>query len=107
VYKSGGGCSDFLDILFLPLPIWTLAGVETYQMIGLPAMPFITNACMNGIKNFDADYAMEAMRVSAMKDTCGFSWRVNNFKFEYEQSKDQTGIFGSNRFIVNKCLSFL
>lgn len=55
------------------LPIWTLAGVETYQMIGLPSMPVITNAYMNGITGFDADYAMEAMRESAMKDTCGFS----------------------------------
>ncbi len=55
------------------LPIWTLAGVETYQMTGLPAIPIITNAYMNGIKNFDTDYAMKAMRRSAMKDTCGFS----------------------------------
>ena len=55
------------------LPIWTLAGVETYQMIGLPAMPFITNAYLNGIHGFDTNYAMEAMRVSAMKDTCGYS----------------------------------
>lgn len=55
------------------LPIWTLAGVETYQMIGLPSMPVITNAYMNGITNFDTDYAMKAMKISAMKDTCGFS----------------------------------
>jgi predicted alpha-1,2-mannosidase len=55
------------------LPIWTLAGVETYQMIGLPAMPFITNAYLNGINGFNTNYAMEAMRVSAMKDTCGYS----------------------------------
>lgn len=55
------------------LPIWTLAGMETYQMTGLHAMPMITNAYMNGIKSFDTDYAMKAMRKSAMKDTCGFS----------------------------------
>lgn len=55
------------------LPIWTLASVETYQMIGLPAMPFITNAYLNGINGFNTNYAMEAMRVSAMKDTCGYS----------------------------------
>lgn len=55
------------------LPIWTLAGIETYCMIGLHSMPVITNAYMNGIKKFDTDYAMKAMRVSAMKDTCGFS----------------------------------
>lgn len=55
------------------LPIWTLAGVETYQMIGLHSMPVITNAYMNGITNFDIEYAMKAMRESAMKDTCGYS----------------------------------
>ena len=55
------------------LPIWTLAGVESYQMIGLSTMPVITNAYMNGITSFDVDYAMEAMQVSAMKDTCGYS----------------------------------
>lgn len=54
------------------LPIWTLAGVETFQMIGLHAMPVITNAYLNGIL-FDTDKAMEAMVTSAMKDTCGFS----------------------------------
>lgn len=55
------------------LPIWTLAGVETYQMTGLPAMPVITNAYMNGIRDFDTDYAMVAMRESAMRDTSGYS----------------------------------
>ena len=55
------------------LPIWVLAGGETYQMIGLHAMPVITNAFMNGITNFDTKFAMKAMRESAMKDTCGYS----------------------------------
>lgn len=55
------------------LPIWTLAGVETYQMIGIHSMPLITNGYMNGITDFDADLAMKAMIESAMKDTCGYS----------------------------------
>ncbi|WP_139956722.1 GH92 family glycosyl hydrolase [Flavicella sediminum] len=55
------------------LPIWTLAGTETYQMIGLPAMPVITNAYLNEVRGFDINYAMEAMRASAMKDTIGYS----------------------------------
>jgi predicted alpha-1,2-mannosidase len=55
------------------LPIWTLANAETYQMIGLPAIPFIANAYLSGVRNFDTDYALEAMQVSAMKDTSGFS----------------------------------
>lgn len=55
------------------LPIWTLAGVETYQMVGIHSMPLITNAYMNGITGFDTELAMEAMVESAMKDTCGYS----------------------------------
>lgn len=55
------------------LPIWTLAGVETYQMTGIHSMPLITNAYMNGVRNFDTELAMLAMVESAMKDTCGYS----------------------------------
>lgn len=55
------------------LPIWTLAGMETYQMIGLHSMPLITNSVMNGVTGFDTKQALEAMVNSAMKDTCGFS----------------------------------
>lgn len=55
------------------LPIWTLAGVETYQMTGIHSMPLITNAYMNGVRNFDTKLAMRAMVESAMKDTCGYS----------------------------------
>lgn len=55
------------------LPIWTLAGVETYQMTGIHSMPLITNAYMNGIRGFDTELAMQAMVESAMKDTCGYS----------------------------------
>lgn len=55
------------------LPIWTLAGMETYQMIGIHSMPMITNCYMNGITGFDTRLAMEAMIQSAMKDTCGYS----------------------------------
>ncbi|KFC59596.1 hypothetical protein FEM08_16450 [Flavobacterium gilvum] len=55
------------------LPIWTLSGMETYQMIGLHSMPMITNCYLNGIKGFDTKFAMNAMTQSSMKDTCGFS----------------------------------
>lgn len=55
------------------LPIWTLAGMETYQMIGIHSMPLITNCFMNGIKDFDTKQALEAMVHSSMKDTCGYS----------------------------------
>lgn len=55
------------------LPIWTLAGMETYQMIGLHSMPMIANCFQNGITGFDKDLALKAMVESAMKDTCGYS----------------------------------
>lgn len=55
------------------LPIWTLSGMETYQMIGIHSMPLITNCFMNGITGFDVEQALEAMVTSAMKDTCGYS----------------------------------
>lgn len=55
------------------LPIWTLYGMETYQMIGLHSMPMITNCYLNGITAFDKELALKAMVQSAMKDTCGYS----------------------------------
>lgn len=55
------------------LPIWTLAGMETYQMIGIHALPVITNAWLNGVRGFDPQEALQAMVTSAMKDTCGYS----------------------------------
>ena len=55
------------------LPIWTLAGQETYQMIGIHSLPVITNCYMNRITGFDAQYALEAMVRSADRDTCGWS----------------------------------
>ena len=70
------------------LPIWTLAGVETYQMIGLPSIPVIVNAYLNGIRGFKTDYAMNAMVQSALKDTCGYSMNyfvglINYKKYGY------------------------
>lgn len=55
------------------LPIWTLSGVETYQMTGIHSLPLITNSYLNGITEFDTKLALEAMVQSAMKDTCGYS----------------------------------
>ncbi|MDY3842039.1 MAG: GH92 family glycosyl hydrolase [Prevotella sp.] len=55
------------------LPIWTLAGQETYQMIGLHSMPLITNCYQNGIRGFDTQLALQAMTTSAQRDTCGYS----------------------------------
>lgn len=55
------------------LPIWTLANMETYQMIGIHSLPLITNCYQNGIRDFDQKAALKAMIASATKDTCGYS----------------------------------
>ena len=73
---------------FGQLPIWVLAGNETFQMVGLPSMPVIADCYFKGIRNYDAEAAFEAMKQSAMKDFCGTSMRypvglANYKKFGY------------------------
>ncbi|MFM8431928.1 MAG: GH92 family glycosyl hydrolase [Bacteroidota bacterium] len=53
-YKEGG-----------LLPVWELWSNETECMIGYHSIPVITDAWMNGIRDFDANLALEAMRKSA------------------------------------------
>jgi predicted alpha-1,2-mannosidase len=69
---------------FGQLPIWVLAGNETFQMVGLPSMPVIADCYFKGIRNYDAEAAFEAMKQSAMKDFCGTSMRyfvgLKNYK---------------------------
>ncbi|MDZ4822878.1 MAG: GH92 family glycosyl hydrolase [Flavobacteriales bacterium] len=43
------------------LPVWELAGNETYCMIGYHSVPVIVEAYMRGIRDFDHDLALEAM----------------------------------------------
>lgn len=50
------------------LPIWELAGYETFCMIGYHALPVIADAYLKGIDGFDAPKALEAMRNSAETD---------------------------------------
>ena len=69
---------------FGQLPIWTLAGNETFQMSGIHSLPVITDAYLKGIRGYDVDKVYEAMKVSAMKDTIGYSMRyfvgLKNYK---------------------------
>lgn len=53
------------------LPIWELAANETYTMIGNHAISVIADAYMKGIRDFDAEKAMEAMLHSATRDHFG------------------------------------
>ncbi|MBS1622540.1 MAG: GH92 family glycosyl hydrolase [Bacteroidetes bacterium] len=62
------------------LPIWELAGCETFCMTGYHAVPVIADAAMKGISLTDANTAYEAMRHSAMMSHRDmhqyFKWRT-------------------------------
>lgn len=47
------------------LPVWELAGNETFCMIGYHSVSVITDAYVKGIRDFDTDLALEAMINSA------------------------------------------
>jgi len=66
-YKEGG-----------QLPIWELAANYTGCMIGYHAIPVIADAYVKGIRDYDADLALEAMVHSAMQDDLGLSWYKKN-----------------------------
>ncbi len=53
------------------LPIWELAANETYCMIGNHAIPVIADAYFAGIRDFDAEKALEAMVNSSRDDFRG------------------------------------
>jgi predicted alpha-1,2-mannosidase len=70
--------------IFGQLPIWVLSGEETFQMLGLHTLPIIADSYYKHIGNFNAEYAFQAMKKSAMKDTIGYSMRyfvgLKNYK---------------------------
>lgn len=47
------------------LPKWELYGRETFTMEGDPAIPYIVDAWMKGLRDFDTELAYEAMRKGA------------------------------------------
>ena len=58
------------------LPVWELAGNETNCMIGYHSVPVIVDAYVKGIRGFDAELAMKAMRHSAQQNALG----INDFR---------------------------
>ncbi len=50
------------------LPVWELAANETFCMIGYHSVPVIVDAYFKGIKGFDTEKAMQAMRKSATRE---------------------------------------
>jgi len=62
------------------LPVWELAGNETDCMIGYHAVPVIWDAYAKGIRGFDAELALEAMKHSADRDERGLpAYREQGF----------------------------
>lgn len=56
------------------LPVWELAGNETYCMIGYHSVPVIFDAYSKGIKDYDLKLALEAMVKTADKDHLGLKF---------------------------------
>ncbi|KAF5068040.1 Glycosyl hydrolase family 92 [anaerobic digester metagenome] len=56
------------------LPVWELAGNETWCMIGNHSIAVIADAWMKGIRNYDGDKAFEAMVKSASQDHHGLEF---------------------------------
>jgi len=62
------------------LPVWELAGNETWCMIGYHSVPVVTDAYAKGIRRFDADRALAAMKHSAELDHFGLKdYRENGY----------------------------
>ena len=53
------------------LPFWELHSGETWCMIGYHSIPVIADAWMKGIRDFDVNLALKAMKNSAMQDHQG------------------------------------
>jgi predicted alpha-1,2-mannosidase len=56
------------------LPVWELSGNETDCMIGYHSVPVIVDAYMKGIRDFDPELALEAMKHSAEQDRHGLKF---------------------------------
>ncbi len=56
------------------LPVWELSANETDCMIGNHAVPVILDAYVKGIRGFDENLALEAMRRSVHQDRYGMKW---------------------------------
>lgn len=60
------------------LPIWPLASNETYCMVGNHSIPVIVDAYAKGIRGFDAEEALKAMKAAVNRDQFGLdSYRKN------------------------------
>ncbi len=72
------------------LPIWPLASEETFCMIGNHAIPVIVDAYAKGIRDFDLNLALEAMKTSVNRKQFGLDYYAANglvtADFEHESA---------------------
>lgn len=60
------------------LPIWPLASSETYCMVGNHSIPVIVDAYAKGIRDFNAEEALTAMKAAVNRNQFGLdSYRAN------------------------------
>ncbi len=74
--RTGDFIRTFLDIRDKRglLPVWELAGNETYCMIGYHSVPVIVDSYLKGIGGFDPEKAFEAIKNSAEQDHFGLKY---------------------------------
>ena len=58
------------------LPIWPLSAAETGTMIGYHSVSVIADAYLKGIRGFDAEKALDAMKVSSEKNKKGADYYI-------------------------------
>ena len=99
MYKEGGW-----------LPKWELAGMETYVMVGDPAITVISDTYLRGIKDFDVDIAFEAMKHNATVEETNNPVRPgldNLLSYGYipEDAKKIRGVWGSVSTTMEYCIA--
>ncbi|TGY56031.1 GH92 family glycosyl hydrolase [Parabacteroides distasonis] len=58
------------------LPLWPLSAGETGTMIGYHSTSIIADAYLKGIRGYDAEHALEAMKISAEKNKKGADYYI-------------------------------
>jgi len=71
------------------LPVWPLCNGETYCMIGYHSVSVIADAYSKGIRGFDVEKALKAMKESAAKDRKGTSY-FNKLGFIPSDKSDES-----------------
>ena len=74
------------------LPLWPLCSGETNCMIGYHAVSVIADAYMKGIRNFDAEYALEAMVKSSNINRKGSELYTNHDFLPANRAKESVSI---------------